>query len=80
MSDTQSTRIKFGLTNVARELDLEVESAEAVVSEFEDALSGDQKLLWVSAMNGRRHGLVVDKIVYIEVEAQEEQRGIGFRS
>ena len=72
-------RIKFGLTDVARELDLEVEDGEAVVSAFESALDSDTKLLWVTAKSGRRHGLVVDKIVYVDVEPPKEDRpGIGF--
>jgi hypothetical protein len=78
MSDTTSTRVKFGLMNVARELEVEVEDVDGLLEEFESALEGGKKLLWVTARGGRRHGLAVDKIVYVDVEAEEAKKGIGF--
>jgi hypothetical protein len=78
MSETTSTRVKFGLMNVAREFDLEVEDVDALLEEFEAALDGDRKLLWVTAKGGHRHGLALDKIVYGDIEPEESKKGIGF--
>ncbi|MDX1691615.1 MAG: DUF3107 family protein [Acidimicrobiia bacterium] len=78
MSDTTSTRVKFGLSHVPRELDLEVEDGDALVEEFASALDEGTKLLWVTDKAGRRHGLVVDKIVYVDVEPEKTKPGIGF--
>jgi len=70
-------RVRIGMTMTARELDLEVADAEAVVHAFQAAVEEAHKVLWVVDEEGRRHGLVVDKIAYIDVEAEKATR-IGF--
>jgi hypothetical protein len=70
-------RVRIGMTMTARELDLEVADAEGVVRSFQQAVDKGDKLLWVVDEEGRRHGLVVDKIAYIDVEAEKSTR-VGF--
>jgi hypothetical protein len=70
-------RVRIGMTMISRELDLEVEDAELVVRSFEQAVQEGEKLLWVVDEDGRRHGLVVDKIAYLDVEAERATK-IGF--
>lgn len=70
-------RVRFGMTMTARELDLEVEDAEQVIRSFQQAVEQGDKLLWVVDEEGRRHGLVVDRIAYIDVEAEKSTR-VGF--
>ena len=78
-SDKNTTRVKFGLADTARELDIEVEDAEALVSQFQQAVDGGEPILWITEEDGHRHGLVVSKIVYLDVEAERVKRGgIGF--
>jgi hypothetical protein len=48
-----------------------------VARSFEQAVQEGEKLLWVVDEDGRRHGLVVDKIAYLDVEAERATR-IGF--
>jgi len=72
-----STRVKIGMTNAPREIDVEVTDAEAFMREFETALSQGQKLWWVTDDDGNRHGLVVERIAYVEV-APERDRMVGF--
>ena len=71
-------RVKFGMADTAREIDVEVDDAEALVSAFVAAIDGGEKVLWVTDQEGRRHGLVVDRIVYVDVEADKARPGIGF--
>ncbi|HSG79904.1 MAG TPA: DUF3107 family protein [Acidimicrobiia bacterium] len=78
MSETTSIRVKFGLMNAARDLDLEVEDVDVLLEDLASALAGDQKLLWVTEKGGHRYGLAVDKIVYVDVEPEEAKKGIGF--
>ena len=71
-------RIRIGLSQAPRELDLEVVDADEVVGEIEKAMAGDASLVWITDQKGRRHGLVADKIVFIELEAEEDRGGVGF--
>lgn len=72
-----STKVKIGLTHAGREVEVEVEDAEAFMREFEAAVSGSQKLWWVTDQAGYRHGLMVDRVAYVEV-APDRDRTIGF--
>ncbi len=72
-----STRVKIGMTSAPREIDVEVADSDAFMREFEAAVSAGQKLWWVTDEQGNRHGLVVEKIAYVEVEP-ERDRPIGF--
>jgi len=72
-------RVKFGMAHTARDIDVEVEDAEALVAEFEKAVEEGRKLLWVTEEDGHRHGLMVERIVYVDVEA-EKSRTVGFGS
>ena len=64
---TMSTRVKIGITNAPREIDVEVADSDAFMREFEAAVSNGQKLWWVTDSQSHRHGLVVDRIAYVEV-------------
>jgi hypothetical protein len=70
-------RVRIGMTMTARELDLEVADAEEVVRAFREAVDQGGKLLWIVDEEGRRHGLVVDKIAYVDVEAEKATK-VGF--
>lgn len=72
-----STKVKIGITHSAREIEVEVEDSEAFMRVFDEMVSGDQKLWWVTDQQGNRHGLVVARIAYVEV-APERDRTSGF--
>ncbi|MCU0280670.1 MAG: DUF3107 domain-containing protein [Acidimicrobiia bacterium] len=71
-------RVRIGMTMTARELDLEVADADDLVRSFQQAVEAGERILWVADVEGRRHGLVVDKIAYVDVEAEKSTR-VGFR-
>lgn len=77
MTTGTKTRIKIGLTFVPREIDLEVEDPDAFMRQFEEALGSGRKIWWVTDREGHRHGLVVDKVAYIDVDI-ERDRIVGF--
>lgn len=70
-------RVRIGMTMSARELDFEVEDAEELLGSFRRAVDEGEKILWVTDEEGRRHGLVVDKIAYLDVEADKSTK-VGF--
>ena len=70
-------RVRIGMSMTARELDLEVADAEEVMRSFRQAVEQGDKLLWVVDEEGHRHGLVVDKIAYVDAEPEKPSR-VGF--
>ena len=65
------------MSMTARELDLDVADAEELMRSFRQAVEQSEKLLWVVDEDGHRHGLVVDKIAYVDVEADRSTK-VGF--
>lgn len=61
-----------------REVEIDVEDGAALATEIEEAMSAGQALIWVIDRDGIKHGLAVDKIAFIELEATDAKRGIGF--
>jgi hypothetical protein len=72
-----STKVKIGITHSAREIEVEVDDSEAFIRDFEAMVNGGQKLWWVTDQQGNRHGLVVERIAFVEV-GPERDRTIGF--
>jgi hypothetical protein len=72
-----STKVKIGITHSAREIEVEVDDSEAFIRDFEAMVKGGQKLWWVTDQQGNRHGLVVERIAFVEV-GPERDRTIGF--
>jgi hypothetical protein len=71
------TRVKIGLSYVPREIDVEVDDAEAFMQDFEQAMVGGAKVWWVTDREGHRHGIVVDKVAYVDVEPDRDRK-VGF--
>lgn len=74
MSDT--VKVRIGLQS-ARELELDVADGDAVVEQLDGAT---EWIVWVEDVKGRRHGLVVDKIAFVEVDLRPPGPGVGFGS
>ena len=75
--NTPKTRVKVGLTFAPREVELEVEDAEAFAKEFEEVVNNERKVWWVTDREGHRHGLLVEKVAYVDIEPGKD-RTIGF--
>ncbi len=69
-------KIRFGVSS-AREIELEVDPAEDIAAAFDLAMAENAKVLWVADINGHRHGIVLDKVAFVEVE-KARPREIGF--
>jgi len=71
--------VRIGVVYTARELTLETdESIDAVASVIENAMSGGDSIVWLTDTKGRRIGVPVDKIAYVEVAADAGGRRVGF--
>jgi hypothetical protein len=78
-STTKKTRVKIGITYAPREIDIDVTDGDAFMAEFEGVVNGEAKVWWINDQEGHRHGIVVDKIAYVDVEPERE-RLVGFGS
>lgn len=72
------TRVKIGITFAAREVELEVDDPEVFAREFDDAVSDGRKVWWVTDSMEHRHGLIVEKISYVDVEPARDRQHVGF--
>ena len=73
------TEVRIGITQVSRELSVDVdEDPEAVAKQVTDAVADPNGLLWLTDSKGKRVGITVAKLAYVEVEAEERPRSVGF--
>ena len=71
--------VKIGVVYTPRELILELDGdASSVASTIEGAVSKGDALLWLTDTKGRRVGVPVDKIAYVEVGSDAGDRQVGF--
>jgi hypothetical protein len=72
--------VRIGVTQHPRELDLELADdtdRDELTRSIEEALSDDDKVLWLTDRKGRRVGIPSAKVAYVEIGAAEERR-VGF--
>ncbi len=77
-SNTETVKVRFGMEGT-RELEIEVEPGHNIASEFETALADGVKVLWVDDTRGHRHGIVIAKVAFVEIESAR-RRDVGFSS
>jgi hypothetical protein len=72
----ETVKVRFGMA-ATRELEIEVEPGHNIASEFEAAVDDGAELLWVTDTRGHRHGIVVEKVAFLEIDAPS-RRDVGF--
>ena len=70
--------VRIGLSMAPREIEIDIEDGAGLADDIEQALAADQAMVWATDRQGMKHGLVVDKIAFIEFESEESKLGIGF--
>ena len=71
--------VRIGVVYTARELTVETDDpVDTVTAAIEGAMAKGDSLLWLTDTKGRRIGVPVDKIAYIEVAADAGGRKVGF--
>jgi hypothetical protein len=73
--------VRIGITHSPKELEVEMpEDAERdkVVAEIEKLLKTGDGVLWLTDRKGRRIGVPVVKVAYVEVGAPSPERRVGF--
>ncbi|MDH3260370.1 MAG: DUF3107 domain-containing protein [Acidimicrobiia bacterium] len=70
-------RVRIGIGDTSREIELDVGDADALIAEIEDAFDGDTAILWFTDVGDRRIGVPVSRIAYVELEP-EQRVSVGF--
>ena len=73
---SETTMVRFGMVST-RELEIQVQPGHDVAAEFEAALANDLSVLWISDTRNHRHGVVLDKVAFVEIESAS-RRDVGF--
>jgi len=72
-------RVHIGVTDVERDLEVEVGDPEAFSQELDRAFANGTQLLWYEDQKGRRIGIPIQKIAYVAIEPSDTAIGVGFR-
>jgi hypothetical protein len=71
--------VRIGVVYSARELTIDTDdSVDTVAATIESAVGNGDSLLWLTDTKGRRIGVPIDKIAYVEVAADAGGRKVGF--
>ena len=70
-------RVRIGIGDTSREIELDVDDGDALIAEIEDAFGGEKMILWFTDVGDRRIGIPVLRIAYIELEP-EQRVSVGF--
>lgn len=72
--------VRIGIVQTAKELEVELPEdtdRNALLRQVEEALTGDA-VLWLTDRRGRRVGVPVARVAYVEVGAPAPDRRVGF--
>jgi hypothetical protein len=75
--------VRIGVTQAPREISLELAAdtdPDAVKALVDEALAGDDRVLWLTDNRGRRVAIPAKKIAYVEIGTADSDRRIGFGS
>ena len=71
--------VKLGVTYSPKELVVETErSADEIAAAVDEAVAGKAKVLWLVDLKGRRVGVPVEKLAYVEVGEENADKRVGF--
>ena len=73
--------VRIGITHTPKELEVEMPDdadLDKVVADIEKLLKTGDGVLWLTDRKGRRVGIPVVKVAYIEVGAPSSERRVGF--
>ena len=73
--------VRIGIVQSMKELDIELPDdadRDKVLADIEEALGEEGRILWLTDRKGRRVGVPVAAVAYVEVGAPVAERRVGF--
>jgi hypothetical protein len=73
--------VRIGVVYTPREVVLEMgDDADTVSATIEKAVSDKSPLVWLVDSKGKRLGIPIDKLAYVEIAGADSERKVGFGS
>jgi len=71
--------LRIGVVHTPKELNLELDgTAEELASKIDAALIDGAPMIWVTDVKGRRVGIPVSRIAYVEIDEDGANKRVGF--
>lgn len=70
-------RVRIGIGDTSREIELDVADADALIVEIGEAFDDEKAILWFTDVGDRRIGVPTTRIAYVEIEP-EQRVSVGF--
>ena len=73
--------VRIGVVQSPKEIEVELPDgtdADAVSAQVEEAVGSESGVLWLTDRKGRRVGVPSGRIAYVEINAANEDRQVGF--
>ena len=73
--------VRIGIARSVKELEVEMADdtdRDAIIAEIDESLSNASGVLWLTDRKGRRVGVPVAAVAYVEVGAPVAERRVGF--
>lgn len=73
--------VRIGVVHTPKELTLDLDGdVEEAFKTIDKAIKGGETMVWLTDTKGRRVGVAIDKLAYVEVDSDEGSRRVGFGS
>ncbi len=71
--------VRIGVVHTPKELTLELDAGvEDAFKMIDKAIKGGDAMVWFTDAKGRRVGVALDKLAYVEVDSDEGSKRVGF--
>ena len=71
--------LRIGVVHTPKELTIELNgTADEIVSTIDKALADGTAIVWVTDTKGRRIGIPAERIAYIELDEDADNKRVGF--
>lgn len=71
-------KVRIAVAQTGREIEVDVDDAEAFIKEVQEAFESGARLFWVTDVKKNRVAVAVEKIGYVEVETDDTKQQVGF--
>lgn len=75
--------VRIGISQSMREIEIDVDDAisrDDLKDHITEALSDDDRVLWMADRRGREIAVPASKVAYVEIGTPAESRRVGFTS
>jgi hypothetical protein len=73
--------VRIGVVHTPKELTLELDGdVDDAFKTIDKAIKGGDTMVWLTDAKGRRVGVALDKLAYVEVDSEEASKRVGFGS